>query len=58
MIESFFLKIIGGFMADDIILYLSVLLGISESLALIPQLKSNSILTLVGNILGKLLGKK
>jgi len=41
-----------------IVVYIAVALGISESLALIPKLKANSILTLIINILKTLLGPK
>lgn len=37
---------------------LGVLWGISEALALIPAVKSNSIFQLIVNILGALTGKK
>lgn len=43
---------------DSISIYLLVALGISEALALLPALKSNSILSLVINILKKIAGKK
>lgn len=39
-------------------LVLAVLLGVSESLALIPQVKSNSIFQLVSNVLKTLTGKQ
>ena len=41
---------------SSILIYLAVALSVSEALALIPQLKSNSILTLVINILKALVG--
>ena len=42
---------------SNLALYLAVALGISESLALIPGLKSNSILQLVVNVLKGIAGK-
>lgn len=44
-------------MLEHIEIILAVLLGISESLALIPQIKENSILQVVLSILKKLAGK-
>lgn len=44
-------------MNEKIILILAIALGISETLTLIPQLKSNSILTFIINILKKLVKK-
>lgn len=44
-------------MLEHIEIILAVLLGISESLALIPQVKENSILQVVLSILKKLAGK-
>lgn len=44
-------KIINLVQNVDLVLWVSVLLGISEALALIPSLKSNSILTFVVNSL-------
>lgn len=44
-------------MIEHIEIILAVLLGISESLALIPQIKENSILQVVISILKKLAGK-
>lgn len=41
---------------EDLYVYLAVALGISESLALIPGLKSNGIVQLVINILKSLKG--
>lgn len=43
---------------ENLVLILSVLLGVSEALALVPALKSNSILTLITNVLKSLLPKK
>lgn len=37
---------------------LGALLAVSEALALIPSLKSNSIFQLIGNVLKKLSGKE
>ncbi len=45
-------------MSEIVILVLTVLLGVSESLALIPNIKANSIFQLVVGILKALLGKK
>jgi hypothetical protein len=45
-------------MLQHIELILAVLLGVSESLALIPQIKSNGIVQLVLEILKKLVAKK
>lgn len=42
---------------ENLILILSVTLGISEALALIPALKSNSILTLGISIIKNILGR-
>ena len=42
---------------QNITLIISVALAISEGLALIPQVKSNSIFTLVVNILKTMAGK-
>lgn len=44
-------------MSNNIVLILAVALGISEALALIPQVQANSIFQLVLNILKKLAGK-
>lgn len=41
-----------------IMMVLSVLFGVSEALALIPALKSNSVFQLVFNIIKALSGKK
>lgn len=43
---------------ENIVLILSVLLGVSEALALIPALKSNSLLQLVINVFKMLTGSK
>lgn len=43
---------------EQIMLYLAVALGISESLALVPALKANSILQLVVNVLKAIVPKK
>lgn len=40
--------------SEKIILILGAIIALSESLALIPKLKSNSVLTLIGNIGKKL----
>jgi hypothetical protein len=45
-------------MLQHIELILAVLLGVSESLALIPQVKANGIVQLVLEILKKLVAKK
>jgi len=45
-------------MEDNILLYLAVALALSEVLALIPALKSNSILTMTINILRAINKKK
>lgn len=45
------------FLQDHLSLILGVALGISESLALIPSLQSNSILTFIVNALKSLEGK-
>lgn len=44
-------------MLDHIEVILAVLLGVSESLALIPQIKENSIVQVILSILKKLAGK-
>lgn len=44
-------------MIDHIEIVLAVLLGVSESLALIPVIKANSIFEVVLSILKKLAGK-
>lgn len=44
-------------MIDHIEIVLAVLLGVSESLALIPAIKANSIFEVVLSILKKLAGK-
>jgi len=44
-------------MLQHIEIILAVLLGVSESLALIPQVKANSIVQVVVSILKKLAGK-
>jgi hypothetical protein len=44
-------------MLDRIDVILAVLLGVSESLALIPQIKENSIVQVILSILKKLAGK-
>ena len=41
-----------------ILIILAAVVAVSEALALIPALKSNSILQLVSNIAKKLLGRK
>lgn len=43
---------------ESISVYLLVALGISEALAMLPSLKSNSILDLIINILKKVVGKE
>lgn len=43
---------------ETLTLIFGVAFGISEALAAIPQIKSNSIFQLVGNILKVLAGKK
>jgi len=43
---------------EDINIILAALLAVSEALALIPKLKSNSVLNLVQNIIASLLKKK
>jgi hypothetical protein len=43
---------------NQLFVYLAVALAVSEALALIPQLQSNSILTLVINVLKALLKEK
>lgn len=45
-------------MVENLSLVLAILLGISESLSLIPQIKSNGIFQLVLNLLKKLSPKK
>ena len=47
-----------SFLNENMISILVVLLAISEGLALIPKLKSNSVLTLVMNLLKMLIGDK
>ena len=43
---------------DSIAIIIAALLAVSEALALIPALKSNSIFTLVVNVIKKLAGKE
>ena len=43
---------------DDILMYLAGLLAISEGLALIPAIKSNSIFQLIWNVLKAIVPKK
>jgi len=45
-------------MEATILIILAAVVAVSEALALIPALKSNSILQLVSNIAKKLLGRK
>jgi len=45
-------------MEGTILIILTAVVAISEALALIPKLKSNSILQLIGNIAKRLIGKK
>lgn len=47
-----------AFLNDNMVAILLVLLAISEGLALIPSLKSNSVITLVANLLRMFLGSK
>jgi len=42
---------------QTVVVVISALLAISEVLALIPALKSNSVIQLVGNLLKTLVGK-
>ena len=44
--------------AEDILMYLGALLALSEGLALIPKVKSNSIFQLVWNVLKAIVPKK
>ncbi len=44
-------------MLEHIEIILAVLLGVSESLALIPQVKANSVAQVILSILKKLAGK-
>lgn len=44
-------------MNKDVILIITALLAVSEVLALIPGLKSNSVFTLLVNILRKIIGR-
>jgi len=45
-------------MESTILIILAAVVAVSEALALIPALKSNSVLQLVSNIAKKLLGRK
>lgn len=51
-------EIKGENMEAKIIIIATALLAVSEALALIPALKSNSVLTLLGNIAKTVMGKK
>lgn len=42
---------------DNLMIVMTALLAVSEALALIPQLKSNSVFQLIKNSLKKLAGK-
>ena len=44
--------------SETLVLILAVLLAVSEALALIPQVKANSIFQMILNILKSLVGKK
>ena len=47
-----------AFLVANSVIILGALLAVSEALALIPALKSNSVLTLIVNLIKGLMGKK